>query len=489
MNLPLLALLGLALAAVPPLTSRVTDDEGCEKGLDADNELDGELVCLYPDGSKRLEAMYSHGKKVGVLRSWRSSGKLERMERYVGGRREGMSAEYDADGNLKSSCEYKADRRHGLCREYARDGSLREERTWFEGEQQGETVRVDSRGASVRVREALDVGGKRNGDEVRFFPDGGTESSRPFVAGKREGLEREWSSNGRLKHETQWKADRRDGVDRDFFESGVLRREAQWKAGEQDGLVREFHENGQLKQQTCMKAGRRVVGLAPCTGARGPEVLTRFFPDGKPEEEEGVLDGKRHGDFKRYRAGGGLAEESHWVAGARDGVQRQYAESGALQRSTTWKAGRRDGPDAELLGDGGIAEQALWADDRKLSVTSWWMNGKKKREEAAEGAGTVVRTWHDTGKQATELHLKGPAARPINHGVERKWTEAGVLTADYLWVDGKPDGVERDFDPKTGRLVEEETWVKGVRTGRRTFDKDTGAQLTSEEFYPDGSRK
>jgi antitoxin component YwqK of YwqJK toxin-antitoxin module len=101
----------------------------------------------------------------------------------------------------------------------------------------------------------------------------------------------------------------------------------------------------------------------------------------------------------------------------------------------------------------------------------------------------VVRTWHDTGKPATEVHFKGPAARSIKHGVERKWTEAGVLTNDYVWVDGKPDGVEKDFDPKTGRLVEEETWVKGVRTARRTFDKDSGAQLTSEQFYPDGSRQ
>lgn len=501
MNVPLLTLLALTVGVGSGLSSRVTDDNGCDKGLDEDNALDGEMVCLYPDGSKRSEGTYSHGKKLGVHKAWRENGKPERVDRYVAGRREGLSEEFDRDGNLKSTCEYRADRRNGLCREYGREGKLREERTWVDGEEQGEAVKFDSRGEPVRSRPDVDSqtkrllpdggidssgqAGKRTGDEVRFFADGGTQSSRALVAGKREGMEREWYRSGKLKHELPWRADRRDGIEREYFESGALRTEVHWKEGVRDGLLRDFHENGQLRQQSCLQSGRLVTGLAPCLGTSGPEVLTRYFPDGKPEQVEPMREGKRHGDFKRYRPRGGLEEESRWVDGALDGVQKLYGENGALSRTTTWKAGRREGPDTALFEDGGTSEQALWADDSRRALAAWWMNGKKKREEVDEGGLTVLRTWHDTGKQATEVHLKGSTKQ----GVERKWTEAGVLTNDYLWLDGKPDGVEKDFDPKTGRLVEEELWVKGVRVSRRTFDKDSGALLTSEQFYPDGSRK
>ena len=49
-------LLVFTLLAAEP--RRVTDDNGCNKGIDANNELDGEIVCKFPDGTK---------KSVGVI--------------------------------------------------------------------------------------------------------------------------------------------------------------------------------------------------------------------------------------------------------------------------------------------------------------------------------------------------------------------------------------------------------------------------------------
>lgn len=55
----------------------------------------------------------------------------------------------------------------------------------------------------------------------------------------------------------------------------------------------------------------------------------------------------------------------------------------------------------------------------------------------------------------------------VRHGIDRQWSEKGVLTDEVMMREGKMDGVWRHWYA-TGELAFEETWTKGVRTGSVT---------------------
>lgn len=129
----LLLLASVAFAAGK--ARRVTDDQGCDKGLDENHELDGEIVCKR-NGVKTYEGMYQHGKRVGVAKTWRDDGTLGSVETFVAGVREGPNEQYDRDGKLDEACEYKREKKDGPCKLYTR-GVLREERRYVAGEQRG----------------------------------------------------------------------------------------------------------------------------------------------------------------------------------------------------------------------------------------------------------------------------------------------------------------------------------------------------------------
>lgn len=130
----MLFFLSLVLLAAP---HRVTDDTGCNKGLDANNELDGEIICTFGDGTKKYEGVYAHGKRVGLAKSWRQNGVLASVDRFVDGKRDGLCEEYGPDGLLTESCVYKADLKDGRCKLHGREGKLREERLYVAGQQRG----------------------------------------------------------------------------------------------------------------------------------------------------------------------------------------------------------------------------------------------------------------------------------------------------------------------------------------------------------------
>ena len=204
----MLFFLSLVLLAAP---HRVTDDTGCNKGLDANNELDGEIICTFGDGTKKYEGVYAHGKRVGLAKSWRQNGVLASVDRFVDGKRDGLCEEYGPDGLLTESCVYKADLKDGRCKLYGREGKLREERLYVAGQQRGAFTAYWPNGKVVE-RGALDESGRPHGVKERFREDGTPDSLETYVHGEKDGVEREWHPNGKLRRETWWKKNVQHGL-------------------------------------------------------------------------------------------------------------------------------------------------------------------------------------------------------------------------------------------------------------------------------------
>ncbi|MBL8949849.1 MAG: toxin-antitoxin system YwqK family antitoxin [Myxococcaceae bacterium] len=414
--------------------TRVTDDQGCDKGLDAQNELDGEIICKR-NGVKTYEGMYRHGKRVGLAKTWRDDGSLGSVETFVDGQRTGLSEQYDRDGKLEEACELKRDKKDGTCKLYSR-GVLREERRYVQGEQRGPWAEYWPNG-KVREKGVLDADGKRDGLVERFREDGKPESSRSWVHGKLHGTEKEWHPNGQLESQTEW------------------------RDGERDGLIQRWHDNGQLASVSCEKKGKSMSGTNACTGKTGPEVVLTSFPNGKPRTRVTLRDEKRDGVEETFDSNGTLLESVPWANGVRDGVEKVFdRKTGKLKHEQTYRAGKRDGLERTYFDDGKVSEETQWKSEVRGDRTTWWMNGKKKTVDTADG---------DVSK-----HLD--------------YDDQGTLVEDVTFKRSRRDGVRRLFFAGSGKPLAEETWVEGTRTARKEWD-EKGAVVKDEKYNADGSRQ
>lgn len=449
----------LLLAAAP---QRVTDDQGCNKGLDENNQLHGEIVCHFPGGQKRYEGMYEHGKRVGVAKTWRDSGKLASVDTFKDGKRHGRCQEYDRAGALEEDCEYKDDQRHGLCKLYGNGGTLREERRYVAGVQRGPWTTYWLNG-NVRERGALDESGRRHGLHEVFLEDGSKETATPWVRGEKDGVERHWLS------------------------SGKLRRELTWKAGKLHGLAREHHDDGQLKQTLCYQQGELQVGTNACTGRKGAEVVTVFAPRGKPKETYGVRDGKRHGERKVFDKDGDLQVSETWAGGQLDGVQKTFDKK-RLLATVTWKNGKKEGVEVRYFDEGKVAEESTWKDGELVGHTTWWMNGKKRSAQVLEQDLWKRQSWFDTGQLEREYAVRPFRGQELLTGADRRWSPEGVLLEERHWLGGKPEGLTRLFFSRTGKPFAEEQYKEGLLVARKEWS-EAGALVKDEQFHPDGSRR
>jgi antitoxin component YwqK of YwqJK toxin-antitoxin module len=451
-------LLALVLLAAP---RRVTDDQGCNKGLDENNELDGEIVCTFPNGKKRHEGLYAHGKRVGVAKTWREDGMLANVDTYKDGLRHGRCQEYDRDGALEEDCEYKADKRDGPCKLYGKGGVIRDELRYIAGQQRGPFSSYWMNG-NLREKGTLDDAGKRHGVLERFHEDGSKESATPYVHGERDGVERVWSAEGKL------------------------RRELTWKAGRQHGLAKTFHDDGPLAETLCYQNGSLTVGTNACTGKKGPEVVTRYGTRGKPDETYTVRDGKKNGERKVFDKNGAVQLLESYVDGELEGTQKTF-DGKLLLGATAWKKGKKDGAEVRYFPDGKVAEESSWKDGELLSHTVWWMNGKMRSARQKEGDLWKRQTWFENGQQETELTVWPVKGQDLRDGADRRWTAAGVLVEERTWVRGKLLMVKQFFE-KTGKPYVEEEHKDGVRLSRKEWD-EAGTMVKAERYNEDGSRQ
>jgi antitoxin component YwqK of YwqJK toxin-antitoxin module len=452
----------LVVLVLVSATRRVTDDQGCNKGIDENNQLDGEIVCTWPDGTRKYEGLYKAGKREGVQKTYRQNGKLARLETYKNGELDGPSKEYDRDTTLEEDCLYRAGKRHGLCKLYGGAGALREERHYVDGQQQGPFTGYWPSGA-VREKGTLDAQGGRHGLFERFLESGVKEVSATYVHGLREGVEREWNS------------------------AGKPRREMTWKAGQAHGLAKLFHDDGQLAETLCYQRGQRVVGTNPCTGKKGPEVVTRFGVNGKPAETTTIVEGKRHGESRRFDKKGSLELVEQYVDDHLEGVQKIY-DGKWLKAATSFKRGAKDGPETRYFPNGKVSDELTWKEGELIGQATWWMNGKKRTDQVKQNGVWKRSQWYDNGQLETEFLLSIVRGNEYKESTEKRWSVEGVLLEERTWTSGKLDGVQRTFFPKSGKPLSEEMFKLGTRTARKEWD-EAGALVKDEQYHQDGSRK
>ena len=67
-----------------------------------ENGKDGSINEWYENGEKKINGIYSHGKKHGVWTAWYSNGVKQSLDTYNQGKKEGMFSYFYSNGNKRS---------------------------------------------------------------------------------------------------------------------------------------------------------------------------------------------------------------------------------------------------------------------------------------------------------------------------------------------------------------------------------------------------
>ena len=135
---------------------------------------DGSHIVYHPNGKKKEQTFYVHGKRSGTWQTWNYNGVLIRQIHYKEGKAEGAIREWHGNTRPKEIISVKNGKPHGLWTEYNEDGSL------------------------LRVMNFSH--GKAEGKWKSFYKTGGIRFEGKFVNDKKQGVFSWWEENGHLKY-------------------------------------------------------------------------------------------------------------------------------------------------------------------------------------------------------------------------------------------------------------------------------------------------
>ncbi len=472
----------------PPRASRPGDAvHPCPKGT---------FIAGSPPHAQWCEKPRADGAYVqeGPFIDWWSPGVVAHRRSYRDARAVGESWSYYPDGKPQSVRD--AEHWSGAQQAWYRNGRRELERI---DRADGVTVtRRWNRDGSLESQ--IDARGRETLRRVFYYDEGRPSSEELRSGGKVEGLQRKWWPNGQLWSEEDKHSGRARSTTREWSPRGELMRVA---THEPDGAMHEENYRvwmddppdwnlprvnavspAESGKPDCPRFAHAfedrgagflargcAIGLLPVFISQ--DFWTAFFQQREPRvvASGGVL----HGPLRIWNANGVERAEIHFRWNKYDGQVTRWLDDGTLFETTTWVAGEQNGPFARWARTGAPGSCGTLHPGKPLPVRDgvWWHCHASglcdKREEYQNGIknGRFLELWPN--------------------GQTRHETE---------YRDGKLDGSDSSWDIE-GRLLSQGHYAAGEKTGPWLEDRDhaqgsydRGRRIGEwRTFWPDGTAK
>lgn len=402
---------------------------------------------------------------------------------------------------------------------------------------------------------------------IRYYHDNGAVSSEgKLVNGKPDGFWKTYHPNGQLKSSGNRKNFALDSLWQFFDESGRLTLEINYKEGRKHGervsylpnekIVELFENDVKQGATKYFNADNNLVLTIPFTDGLEEGTALRFAGDGRiielmsyrkgflvQRERINLLDanGKEHGVWKWFDAGGRLRKEVVYKHGLKNGFQKEYDSDGNLVSIEKWVDGILQENVEELtrlevrrdyFSDGRIKVEATYrngvpegvrreyADDGSISKTYVFRNGKVVAEGILSEDGRRQGTWKEyysdgriksTGNFTNDRRTGDWVFYHPNGLIEQTgtYTDEGLLTGRWQWYhpngqlhrdesyrEGISEGLSEEFDFK-GKLIASGELRNGEKEGKWLYDygdhREEGEYVSGlrsgvwKYYYPNGS--
>jgi antitoxin component YwqK of YwqJK toxin-antitoxin module len=166
-----------------------------------------------------------------------------------------------------------------------------------------------------------------------------------------------------------------------------------------------------------------------------------------PLKKCSYVDGKLHGDYRRYHENGQLLVETKYSNGELNGSYKEWREDGMLKTKTTYKDGLEDGLYEMYNKNGGLFIKSHFKDGYMYGISrQWHENGILFVERdyfTRDILNGTCKHWNSKGQLVLESHYKNG----MLHGSYKEWYSDGTPHTEKTYTNGKiDDGSYKEWD-------------------------------------------
>ncbi len=494
------------------------------EGSNIAGKRDGYWITYFDNGKKKSEGNYKMGLQVGEWKDYDYKGFLRQTYTMSdAGVLNGTITGYNSKGAIIRTAVYKK-------------GKLKVAQFF---DNNGKLLSTTKGGKNYEMKDmypngVVDEVGKieknqRQGKFVHRWMNNtlGTESE--YINDAMDGLYRKYYYNGQVQDEYYYRQGDLDGYFRRYYKHGQLKAEGYYKQGSLVGPYTSYYENGAVKEKFYYmnneatgygeffdnkgRITKRTLysdiivtktELMDTTGkvfqtfgdVTGSGAITTKFFNGSKHEEFTMVNGVKHGPYKRYYPNGVLRETVNYVYGWYEGQYKFYEPNGKLSFMQIYHNDNIDSVEVDYDLEGRkSAERTFYNGNLNGSRRWYYENGQVQADK-----------WYTDGEEDSTTVFYGENGA-IGMAL---YFESGVMMG-YAYVDNTGKlGPVRAMPEETGKIAamysngnkaREAEYVHNMLEGTRTAYFTNGKVFTtgvlkndefdgkSSEYYIDGKLK
>jgi antitoxin component YwqK of YwqJK toxin-antitoxin module len=414
-----------------------------------ENEETGEVLLLYPDGSKRVEYIQKNDQVQGAIIFYYPCGAISEKREHRDGKRWGKGQLFFENGNVKADFEYVDDKLL----------------SWIDYDIYGKIM-----------SKTLYKDGLLEGVKEVYWPNGKLRRRETYAADKAIGDTEGFHDNGKPEYKGKFADNMPVGEWKYYDRAGELYERRWFTDGEDDKEWIQYYE-GRVNAKFAYNKGKLIQ--AQFFDSSGKELAKSGSPDGNFEAKfyypSGELrwvgklkDGQRDGKWTQYYREGNVLTVYNYVEGEFEGEQIDYHPNGKKKIVSTYSKGIRDGYVEEFYSTG------------QLSRAGWTIDGQQQQQWISyyRDGSRLDDYWLLNGEYVDTAYL---------YSVEGKMQSKMFYSKDELAMEEDFDEKGRTFfiDQKTNG--EQKILFSDGTTMSKYSVKCGQTNGSHERFYADGT--
>lgn len=322
-------------------------------------EWDGVVKYYRSNGKIESSGDYKSRVLCGAMTQYDPSGNP--IDQSMEDQNNGIKYNYYPNGSIEYFISYKSGKRNGVVKKFFPNGRLEEEYNYVNDSLEGDVYRFYE-DSTINIR-AHFRGNKKDGEWIEYFRNGKTDHKTFFKNGLENGLRCDYDITGRVLTTDTYLNGKKTGPHRRYFSDGHIREEGNFTDGEESGIWRVYDPKGNVIKEVPSKypaeldVYKRTVLHMPVferdsgTITYKPSFLNDSggisymlqYPNGKKRWGGALANYKQEGRWLYYDKEGKVRAEQYFTKGVHDGWERYYDSAGRLFLEMNFTEGKLDG--------------------------------------------------------------------------------------------------------------------------------------------------
>ena len=317
-----------------------------------------------------------------------------------------------------------------------------------------------------------------HGPSVLFFDNGKIKSLGSFDRGLLNGDIKLFYSTGQPECDAHYRQDQLDGLMTRYYENGEIKFKGKFIAGVPEGDHVSYYDSGEQQKLTSYNANNKI------------SQVIEWYSNGNEKAKLQYVDGELHSKGSqpaviKYDEEHNIIETQEFELGVPCNEHIQFHSNGKKKYFAFYIDGEKHGSEKWFDQDGIELGESQY--NKGVEIGKHWKkhaNGKMAYLAIYDQQGNLkepILEFNEEGQKTAEYTTDCDGNY---QGAYQTWHPNGQLHCDYLYVDGKLDGQQRDFSA-SGQLLSTVSFQKGVKNGPFKQWYEDGTLAAQGQFLED----